>query len=172
MPENNKTELFLESLAAVSRMNFQIWDSKASLRFTTRRQGCDDSAKSGCLKCAKEIILSGAFVYAPHGENRCVCGLPMPLENGTTGALLTIGPLPEADADSAHPRLMEMFLKQIAMREAQTTVDVPQAPQHVNEHPNPRFEDLYLSSAQTDVQIRQPGHAPDIGPLLHHQRFP
>jgi HD-GYP domain-containing protein (c-di-GMP phosphodiesterase class II) len=160
MPENNKTELFLKSLAAVSRMNFQIWDSKGSLRFTTRGQGFDDSAKSGCLKCAKEIILSGAFVYAPHGGNRYVCGLPMPLGNGTTGALLTLGLLSETDDDSAHPRQMEIFLKQIAMREVQATVDIPQAVQQVNEHPNPRFEDLYLFANITkqfrSLRIKQP----------------
>jgi HD-GYP domain-containing protein (c-di-GMP phosphodiesterase class II) len=160
MPENNKTELFLKSLAAVSRMNFQIWDSKGSLHFATRGRGFNDSDKSGCLKCAKEIILSGAFVYAPHGGNRYVCGLPMPLGNGTTGALLTLGSLSEADDDSAHPRQMEIFLKQIAMREVQATVDVPQAPQHENQHPNPRFEDLYLfaniSKQFRSLRLKQP----------------
>lgn len=160
MPENNRTEMFLKSLAAVSRMNFQIWDSRGSLCFTTRERGFNGSDKSRCLKCAKEIILSGTFVYASHCKNRYTCGVPLPLEKGTTGALLTLGSVPQAGDDGAHPRQMEIFLKQIAMREGQEKVDLPQAPQHVNEHPNPRFEDLCLFANITkqfrSLRLKQP----------------
>lgn len=160
MPENTKTKMFLQSLAAVSRMNFQIWDSRGSLHFTARKQGLDESDNSGCLKCAKAIILSGAFVYTPYGEYKYVCGLPMPLENGTTGALLALGVIPKTDIDRAHPRQMENFLKQIAVHDVQEKGDAPQRLQHVNEHPHLRFEDLYLFANITkqfrSLRLKQP----------------
>jgi HD-GYP domain-containing protein (c-di-GMP phosphodiesterase class II) len=160
MPVINETEMFLKSLAAVSRMQFQIWDSRGALHFTTEANQADTPGKSHCLKCAKEIIVSGAFVYASHGGNRYTCGLPMPLEKGTTGALLAMGPIPDAGDDGPHPQQMEIFLKQVTACNRQKKTDVPQASQHVGEHPNPRFEDLYLFANITkqfrSLRLKQP----------------
>lgn len=160
MPENNKTEMFLNSLSAVSRIQFLIWDSKGALRFATQPSRSNEPDKSACLKYAKEIIVSGAFVYEQQAQNAYLCGVPMPLKNGKTGALLALGSIPDAGGQRAHPKQMETFLRQVATQDVQKETEAPKTPQQVDERTNPRFEDLYLFANITkqfrSLRLKQP----------------
>jgi HD-GYP domain-containing protein (c-di-GMP phosphodiesterase class II) len=160
MPEKNNTEIFLKSLAAVSQTEFQIWDSKGSLQFTSQGSPSLKPDHSHALQCAKKIIVSGEFVYRSQSDNSHLCGLPIRLDGGSTGALLAIGSIPDDSNGSKHPKQMETFLKHVYRLNGQQRSDLPQAPQHADEHPNPRFEDLYLFANITkqfrSLRLKQP----------------
>jgi HD-GYP domain-containing protein (c-di-GMP phosphodiesterase class II) len=144
MPVNRKTEMFLQSLADVSRIHFQIRDLKGSLHFSTQANRSQQPDAAPCLKCAKKVIASRTFVYAAPSPNRHLCGIPIGLGNGTPGALLATGPIPDSDAGHTHPEQMERFLKQVITAKGPDKTDIPHPPQQENGNRDPRFEDLYL----------------------------
>lgn len=155
-----KIKSFLDSLAAVSRTHYQIWDSKGRKLFSTDNEKTDLLTASHHLKIAKKVIMSDNFVYAPAEHDGFICGMPMDMDPKTRGAILAMGPRPAASKDNGHPGRMNAFLEQIMMLGQSGNQNGGKPSQNLPESPDPGFEDLFLfaniSKQFRSLRFKQP----------------
>jgi HD-GYP domain-containing protein (c-di-GMP phosphodiesterase class II) len=113
MSSLEKIQTFLRSVTAVSQTHYQFWDANGRQIFSTQAQQPDVLTMSSHLRMAKKIILDGAFRYSPVDRDGFLCGIPMELDDTTTGALLATGICPAQYSNNGHDRRMNSFLLQI-----------------------------------------------------------
>lgn len=154
---------FLDSMTAVSRTRYQIWDAKGRMVFSTEKKEPDFLTMSSHLKMAKKVIMSDTFSYAPVRDNGYICGIPMGMGDKTKGAILAAGTRPSMTHDNGHPGQLNGFLEQILKIGQNGDHHHRQLP----ETPDTRFEDLYLfanlSKQFRSLRFKQPV----LGKLMH-----
>jgi HD-GYP domain-containing protein (c-di-GMP phosphodiesterase class II) len=102
-------EDFIFSLAPVSGIDYQVWDVKGEMIFSTGRMPSEESSIEDIQKFSKRVIEQEVYQYTPCGGHY-LCGIPFKNGIEVVGALLAFGKNLHKTSDTSHAKEMEDFL--------------------------------------------------------------
>ena len=82
---------FLTSLSRVSRIDYQIWDKKGEMVFSTGNVPLKALPIKELQVLSKGIVDQEDFQYVPYYDNGYLCGAPLKNGQGLTGSLVAFG---------------------------------------------------------------------------------
>ena len=141
----------LSSMAAISRINYQILDNKGAMIFSTRGELPGELSSAELHNLSDRIIGQKVFRYTICNNHNFLCGMPLINGQEIVGALVAFDQNPHRssrydaghEAEASHAGKMENFLGYLATfyeENLTSREEIAEMAQELDQN----FENLYL----------------------------